>query len=238
MPRTGLATALATCVAFALPAQSPPLRQFRNLNQTYHVDLPADWRQLAPNEARRLGEQAGAPRDLTYVEPRQFYAVGPVERWLAGDFSGPWLYVVEQGNEWMVGDDFAERLADMWRQKGEATGERHEVSAAQRREIGAGRTRALTARRTITPPLPGVPRTCLDVYAPAGGQQFTLSFVSSADEFARWEPEFERWLATAVFARASRGEQKLSDRLWTPLIAGAVVGIVLLVLYKHSKSRR
>ena len=86
-------------LAIACPAQTP-LREFRNRAQTFRIDLPADWRQLAPNEALRIGENPKAPAELCLAQPGRFYAVGPVDEWLAGVFTSPWVYVVEQDNEW------------------------------------------------------------------------------------------------------------------------------------------
>ena len=68
-------------------------------------------------------------------------------------------------------------------------------------------------------------------------KEISLCFTCPAAEFARWDQEFHRWLQTLAFAQAPRGEPKLSDRLWTPILSGVVVGIVLLLLYKHTRRR-
>ncbi len=217
--------------------QTPPLQQFRNLNQTFHIDLPAGWRQLAPNEARRLGENPAAPKDLGYVEPRHFYAVGPVDQWLRGEFDGPWLWVVEQPNEWVLEGDLTERLAGMWRERSAATGVHHEIADVERVQVGVQQRLAVLARRTSTPADGTEPRRSLDVHAPAGGQQISLSFTCPESRWAEWEPEFRRWLATLTFARDARKEATWSDRIWTPAITGAAVGLVLLLLYRHTRRR-
>jgi hypothetical protein len=104
-------------------------------------------------------------------------------------------------------------------------------------KVGAQAREVLTARRTSTPS----PRVCRSRVStcthPAGGQEVTLCFTCPAPEFAQWDQEFHRWLQTLAFAHAARGEQKLSDRLWTPILGGAVVGLVLLLLYKHTRRR-
>jgi len=232
---------LAILLACPLAAQTPPLQSFRNRSGTFQLDLPATWRQLAPNEARQLAALPGAPRDLGYVEPRLFYAVGPVDEWLAGRFVGPWLWIVEQENEWHLGEDFENevvpQLREMWQTKGAASAIRHELADVRREEVGTGKHRAIVASRTSTPADGAAPTKSLDVHAPAGGQQFSLSFTCSATDFARFEPEFRRWLATLTFARPARGEAKLADRLWTPLLTGLLVSAVLLVLYKHTRGR-
>lgn len=247
MHRHGLGPALASLIALAAPTQSPQsptpptdsrpeLRQFTNLNRSFHIDMPAGWRQLAPGEALQLAAMPSCPEDLRSAQPRMFYAVGPVDRWLAGDFTGPWLYAVEQGNEWFVEDDFAGMLAARWHERGQATGVRYDLAEVRTGKVGpAGHDVRLAVRTSQK----GDARATksLDVYAPAGGQQFTLSLTCWADEYERQAPEFERWLQTLAFARASRGEQKLSDRMWTPILTGGLVALILLVLYKHTRGK-
>lgn len=238
---TGGAAAQAPAPAPTAPVaagSSAALQQFANLNRTFHVDVPLGWRQIAPNEALRVAEQALAPRDLRRAEPRAQYAVGPVDRWLAGDFSSPWLYVTELGEEAVLPEDFDVQLAAMWREHGHATGVVHTLTDIQHQEIGPGHHPVILARRLTTPADGQRPTRCLDAYVATGRQQITFAFTCWADEFDRWEPTFLQWLQTATFARPARAKQKLSDRLWTPILTGAVVGIVLLALYKHTHRRR
>lgn len=230
---------LACCCLLAAPlAAQEATRRFQNQNGTFHLTLPADWRQLAPGEARRIGENPRAPASLRLAQPRSFYAVGPVDRWLAGDFAGPWLYVVEGEHEWYVTDTFAEDLAAMWRQWEAATGERHTIRDVRREKVGAQQVEVVTAigQSPAAAGRPGVQS--LDVHAPAVGRQITLQFCCAPDEFPATEPTFRTWLASLTFARVSKGQQSLSDRLWTPLLTGGAVAVVLLLLYKHTRSRR
>ncbi len=254
MPRPGLALLLAGCLAAAgaagAAAQDPTtapvaaagssatLQQFANLNRTFHVDVPLGWRQIAPNEALRVAEQALAPRDLRRAEPRVQYAVGPVDQWLAGTFQGPWLYVTELGEEAVLPEDFAVQLAAMWREHGLATGVVHALTDVQPQEIGPGHHPVMLARRLTTPADGQRPTRSLDAYVATGRQQITFAFTCWADEFDRWEPSFQQWLQTATFARPARPKQKLTDRLWSPILTGALVGLVLLALYKHTHRRR
>ena len=230
-----LAAALAG-LAIECPAQTP-LREFRNRAGTFRIDLPDSWRQLAPNEAVRIGENPNAPAELGLSQPDHYYAVGPVDEWLAGVFTGPWVQVVEHDNEWHLGDDFASLLVEKWREDGVKTGVQYELTDVRRDQVGAQAREVLTARRTSTPKPPRLPLASLDVHAPAGNQEVSLSFTCAAPEFARWDQEFHRWLQTLAFAHAARGEQKLSDRLWGPILGGAVVSLVLLLLYKHTRRR-
>ncbi|MGB3965186.1 MAG: hypothetical protein WBO45_00550 [Planctomycetota bacterium] len=229
--------AVAAVVLATAPGQAD-LTPFRNLNGTFHIDLPAGWRQVAPNEARRIGELPGAPRRLGLAQPRHFYPVGPVEQWLAGDFRGPWLYIVEQNDEWYIEDDFAVQLTAMWQAESEQSGERHALTGIVRADVGAQQVGAVLAVRTTTPAGGKAAVQSLDVHVPAGGSQLTLSFCCAPDEFAAREPEFRQWLATLTFARVRKGQASLGDRLWTPVLTGAGVGLILLLLYKHNRGRR
>jgi len=224
----------AALLVFAATTAAPAQQQtFVAQNGTFQIELPPGWRTLSPGEARTIGSLPGAPMQLGFVQPRLFYAVGPVDEWLQGRFEQPWLWVVEQDNEWVVEDDFAERLSEMWRENGAARGMQHELTATGREAVGPQQHAVLTAvRRTIQPE--GPPLRSLDVYAPTGGRQVSLSLTCRDDQFDRWQPEFRSWLQTVRFARPAQGQPELSDRLWTPLAAGAVVTILLLLLYKHT----
>ena len=94
----------------------------------------------------------------------------------------------------------------------------------------------LTALRSSAP-VEGAALRRLDVYAPSGGRQISMLFSCRSDRFDRWQPQFRDRLATVRFARPAQGEPTLGDRLWTPLIAGALVTILLLALYKHTHRR-
>lgn len=227
---------------FALPLalllpQSPPQATFRNLNDSFHIELPAGWRQLAPNEASDLAADPDSPLPLRFSQPRRFYAVGPVEDWRRGDFRGAFLQVVEVDEEWYVGDDFAGELRSMWQQEGDKTGVSHELAEIRREKVGSQQLDAVVAVRTSTPKH-GPTMRSLDVHAPSGGQQVTLCFTCPADTFTRWQPEFRRWLDTVVFARVRRQNLTLGERLQGPLLTGGLIGLALFFLYRHTRRRR
>lgn len=235
MKRTLVAGAI-TGLLTALPAQEPAAgtTRFTNLTRAFLIDLPGDFRQLAPNEALQLADAPSTPADWHSTAPRSFYAIGPVERWLDGEVGTPWLYVMEQDNEWHIENDFVKELTERWEKSGEATGVRHELRDIHMAKVGPQAHQVWRAHRTVTPRT-GRPIRTIDIYAPTGGRQITLSLCAWADEFDHWQPSFEKWLTTLTFARQARGEQTLGDRLWTPILTGGIVGLALLLLYKHSK---
>ena len=65
----------------------------------------------------------------------------------------------------------------------------------------------------------------------------TLTFACPAAQADLWLPRFERMIDSVVLARRPRGEKTLGDRLWGPLVTGGIVGIVLLLLYRHTRRR-
>ncbi|MCR9248164.1 MAG: hypothetical protein NXI31_24300 [bacterium] len=223
--------------ALLSPLSGQEKTRFTNLAGSFVIDLPAGFRQLSPNEASRLAERADTPRDLHTTSPRAFYAVGRVDDWLEHGVSSPWLYVMEQEQEWHIDGDFATLLRERWQESGAQTGYTHELSDIRPLEVGPRKHEVHVARRTSTSPA-GRSITSLDVYAPTGGRQVTLSFCAFSADFERWLESFEDTMATLTFSRPSRGEISLSDRLWTPLVTGALVGLVLLGLYKHTRRTR
>jgi hypothetical protein len=79
------------------------------------------------------------------------------------------------------------------------------------------------------------PMQALEIYAPTGGRLIIFQFRANADDFAAALPQFRKAIATLEFAREPEGPAKLSDRLQNAAIVGAVVGLLLLVLYKWSR---
>lgn len=244
MPRLCPATLLLAVVMPAmagstLSAQAPPpLQRFANRNGSFQIDLPTGWRQLAPNEALRISELPGAPRDLCRAEPRSQYAIGPVDAWLRGEFAGPWLYVTEIADAAVLPADFEAVLPRLWQAHGEANGLQHEIADIRSETVGSLNHPVRTAIRTTRGVDGSGACTSLDAYTTSGRQQLTLAFTCAAAEFARHAASFRAWLQTAGFARPARVETSLSDRLWSPLWTGAAVSLVLLMLYKHSRRRR
>lgn len=238
MPRLATLFALSLILPSTTPAaaqQPTATAPFRSRTGTFELALPATWRQLAPGEV--AGVQRAIPDlpfDIRQCEPSLFYAVGPIEQWHQGAFDGEYLYVVEQDNEWVADAQLAERLQAMWSKKGERDGVAYAIADVTASTVGKDRHPIVTCRRTTTPPA-GRPQQSLDVHVPTGGRELTLCFTCWADEFGAAEPRFRQYLATLSLARRARGETGLTDRLWTPMISGAVIGLILLLLYRKTR---
>jgi len=232
-----LAAAMALCLA-ATQNPNPSLTTFQNYNRTFQLDLPEGWRQIAPNEAVQIGANAQAPPNITPTSPRSLYTVGPIDTWLAGDLDGPWLRVIERKDAWYIDDDYEQTVRDNWRQQSDSTDVWHQVEQVKLEKIGTQQVECIVAIRTSTPPKPRVATQSLDIHVPTANQQLIFSFGCPVDQFSQLQPKFRRWLETLTFARVAEAPATLADRLWTPLLVGGAVGIVLLLLYKHTRARR
>jgi hypothetical protein len=242
--RAALGLLLSIACTAGSPAAQTPARAGRvrwsDRAHSFQVDLPPDWRQLAPGEVDAVVAALPAlPHDLRQNEPSMYYAVGPVDRWLRGDFDGAYLYVVYQENEWQTdgkGADpqLAAQLQAQWDSKGAHDAVRHVLGPVQVVDVGRDRHPAVTCVRTSTP-AEGRPQQSLDVYVPTGGIEVTLSFTCWASDFAAREASFREMMGSLAFARKSRGRISLGDRLWTPLLVGGLVVVLLWVLYRSRR---
>jgi hypothetical protein len=232
---------LAAVMALCLPATqnpNPSLETFKNYNRTFQLQLPDGWRQIAPSEAVTLSDNILAPPDVHPTQPRLIYTVGPIDQWLAGEFSGPWLRVVERKDQWYIEDNYEQTVRDRWQQQSDSSEVAHFVDKVGLEKIGTQQIECVVVTRTSTPKPPRAASKTLDIHAPTARQQLIFSFGCPEDQFTRWEPEFRSWLDTLTFARAPEPPATLSDRLWTPLLVGGAVGLILLLLYKHTRAGR
>ncbi len=217
------------------PAAPRATKPFTNRANTFRIEVQADWRQLAPGELRLLAAKiADLPHDVRQNLPDNFYAVGPVDRWLRGDFDGEYVYVVEQSAEWHLDGDLKARLQQMWDEKGADDGQRYETLTAERGKLGADGNDAVIVERRIHPAR-GPALRSIDLHVPTGGREITLCLVAKDDGFDARRPGLMARANSLTLARKQRGEATLSDRLWTPILVGAGVGLVFLVLYKKSR---
>lgn len=244
-PSALLAAAIVACAAL-LPGQQEPaavpapgMQRFESLTRTFHIDVPAGWRQLSPGDASELrAAHPDLPAEVLSTSPGLFYAVGDVDRWHRGDFDGVLLYVVEQGNEWHTPDqDLTKALESMWQKAGSKQGCRYEVSEVRSVRVGTEAYEAIQCVRRRHGTDPAATAAYLDTYLPTGGRELSLSLRCREQDLPQWEPRFRAMLATLTLARKAHGQVTLTDRLWTPIVTGALVGLGIIVLYRWTRRR-
>jgi len=239
----------AACAAFAMapnaPAQEPEPRdpaataaetqRFTARSATWSADLPADWRILLPKEAEELRDQL--PWDMRDPQLRHTYSIGPVDRWLSSGFDGVALVAVELDEEWAHDETLAQRVRDHWAARSsEMADEDHQIAELVPLHTGVDKGfDALAGVRTSTLGASGTWK-ALDVYIPTGGRELILSFRARPEQFAEWVPRFREWLGSVRLRLPARGQPTLVDRLYWPLMIGALVGIALLTA--RSAARR
>lgn len=194
----------------------------------YRLTLPEGWRQLTPGEARTLRPKL--PRDLReMVLPGVLDRFGQVDKWLAGSFDGRCLTVGLKAGEPPLD---AEALATIrsWVE------ERGIYVSGTLATVGPNNHPVLEVVTRTQPEHGTKPMQALEIYAPTGGRLIIFMFRAYEDDFATALPLFRQALGTLIFAREAEGPPELSDRLQNAAIVGAIVGLVLLVLYKWSRN--
>ncbi|MCA8956654.1 MAG: hypothetical protein KDC87_11320 [Planctomycetes bacterium] len=192
----------------------------------YKFELPAGWRQMTPDEARALRDRMPAELDTLLVVGR-IDRFGAIDRWMTGDFDGRCLTVtVEDGEPEMGESTLAEVRARAAKSPGAAI-ERLELT-----EVGPDRRPAIACTATFADAKGVVTARTSEFVVPSGGHTIRFSFHARAADWASAEPGFRRCIATLQTAAKAEGRKELSDQLQKSLIIGALVGLVLLVLYK------
>lgn len=199
-----------------------------NGQDRYRMAMPDGWRRLTPDEVRALRPEL--PADLReMVVPGTFDRFGRVDRWLAGNFDGRCLTVAHREGEPSLDAKALARIRSRVEERGVY------VSGKQA-SLGPNEHPVLEVVSRTRPEPGSRPMQALEIYAPTGGRVIIFEFRAYEDDFADALPLFREALATLVFAREPEGPSKLSDRLQNAAIVGAIVGLVLLVLYKWSRS--
>ncbi|MHC4897488.1 MAG: hypothetical protein ACYTGW_10315 [Planctomycetota bacterium] len=163
---------------------------------------------------------------------------GRVDEWLRGKFDGRCLTVLQREGEPAL-DAAALLEISSWLEQRTADSEsgcEYAYVSGRQATVGAASHPVLEVVTRIQPGDGTKPMRALEVYAPTGGHTVILQFRAYEDDFATALPQFRQVLGTLVFAREPKGPANLSDRLQNAAIVGAIVGLVLLVLYKWSRS--
>lgn len=219
-------------LALGIPVQDG--QKWISQNRSFAIELPVSWRQVTPAELPGLRDVL--PPDIHTTRPRDFYTLGPVDRWIAGDYDGVELVVQEQGVELPMDREGVDYILEHWAKVSGNGGLKQEVLSWEFTEVGPDDNPAILCERLIEIEGSGKSIQSLDAYVPTGGRQILLSFRARREDFSTELPRFREMLESATFARAARGSQKLGDKLLLPAVAGAFVGLLLLALRRRRLS--
>jgi hypothetical protein len=161
---------------------------------------------------------------------------GRVDEWLRTEFDGRCLTVgFQEGELGLDAAALAEIRSWVEGRRGVA-GFKYAYISGKQATVGQANHPVLEVVVSIQPGDGTRPLQALEIYAPTGGNTVIFELRAYQSDFARALPQFRQFLGTLVFAREAAGPAQLSDRLQNAAIVGAIVGLILLVLYKWSRS--
>ena len=209
--------------------------------RAFTIVMPKSWRQMTPDDARAA--RANTPADLRLERgliPGRIDRFADVGRWLKNDFDGRCLTIVrEDDGEPDMTAETLQRIRDLAKKRSAAGDLRFVIddpSYPRLMEIGPAKHPAIECALEIRD-RDGKPiGKALEFVVPTGGTTIRFSFRAAPGDFPAAEAEFRAAVATLKAAIPPEGRKELSDKLQTPLIIGGLVGLVLLLLYKLSRS--
>lgn len=238
--RTALATgALALA---AIPGAAQETTRLFHLTRTFSFEPPPGWRQITPGEAHSLKKQANNPvpeaLHSSLLEGRaEDFAYGAIDSWLAGSFDGRSMTAryhsqgecsMDEAGIQTVRESVTANL-DGWTREVESI----EITSLGENEHPAIECTTVGKRSGLPQPVKS-----MVLVVPTGGDTLTISFQAWQDDFDAALPTLRRAASTLTFAREPRGEVSVTDRLLYPLVIGALVGVLLLVLGTHRRTAR
>jgi len=230
MPPLRIAVAAALLAALS-PAQDGATR--RHTTTVFAIDLPAEWRELGPEEADRLREQL--PYMLRAVHTSiphgtALQVFGAVDRWLESGFDGRALQIVSTSGGPAVDEELVETLREHYTAF-DAEGVRREVLEAHLSTVGKDAHPCAELRiRTVEPGFP--PTRQLEFSTSTGARWLNLSFHAWEDDWDEAEAGIRALASSLTFPHPPRDPEVLGDRLLEAAVVGGLVGVLLLTLRK------
>lgn len=208
--------------------------KFEDPQRRFTLTLPPDWRQMTPDEALKL--RSTMPADVaTLLVPGRLDRFGAVDRWLKQDFDGQCLTIQSEDGEPAMDDETLEEVRATARAKSAGAKFRYVVESLEFVTLGPSEHRGIELDMSIRDSTDKVVYRVLEYVVPSAGATFRFSYRAAPDGFAAAMSQFRQSASTIDLARPAQGRKELSDKLRMPLIIGAVVGLVLLVLYKMNR---
>lgn len=237
--RTALTHLVAAVVAAGAIAQADQVPGQRSAfvdpaNPIYSLVLPDGWRQVSPDLARSM--RRNMPADLAILLNRgRIDRFGAVDLWQTDGFDGRCLtiYTATDG-EPELSSETLEQIRAKFKERSDASGLSYTGEPALG-TIGRDKHPAIECRLNITEDSGKALSTSLVFIVPTGGRTLRFSFRASTEDFGAAEPLFRQIADSVSLSSLPEGKKELSDKLQTPLIIGAVVGFLMLALYKLNR---
>lgn len=233
----GINTQLAVLVStlgLAAQPKSKPGTFIDPINPIYSMVLPDGWTQVSPDLARAMRSQM--PADLAILLNRgRVDRFGAVDTWQNQGFDGRCLTVHTQNDgEPGLNTETLDQIRARFRERSRADGLSY-VGEPKISTIGEDQHPAIECVLHIGKQSGQALSTSLVFIVPTGGQTIRFSFRANETDFEAAEPLFRRVAASISMSSPAEGQKELSDKLQTPLIIGAVVGFLMLAVYRLNR---
>ena len=233
----GINTQLAVLVStLSLAAQPKPKpgHFIDPINPIYSMVLPDGWKQVSPDLARTM--RNGMPADLAILLNRgRVDRFGAVDAWQNHGFDGRCLTIhTQHDGEPSLTTETLDQIQTRFIERSQANDLSY-VGEPKISTIGHDQHPAIECELHIATQAGQALSTSLVFIVPTGGQTIRFSFRANETDFEAAEPLFRRLAASISLSSPAEGQKELSDKLQTPLIIGAVVGFLMLALYKLNK---
>lgn len=216
------------------PASDSRAGSYIDPTGSFSLSLPSGWRQMTPDEAIALRPQM--PADIAdRVVPGRIDRFGEIGRWLDEGFSGRCLTLTLDQGEPEMSEDTLQTIRDFVA-LGNASDLRLNIESLRFSSVGEGDYQAIERVLQIQDGRGTEVARALQFLVPTGGNSLWLSFRTTREDFAAAEATFRQCAGTLKLANPPEGRKELSDKLRTPIIIGALVGLGLLILYKLTRS--
>ena len=203
-------------------------------NPVYSLVLPQGWRQVSPDLAREM--RPDMPADLAILLNRgKVDRFGAVDAWAATGFDGRCLTIhTENDGEPELNAETLEQIQATFKQNSDAGPLRFDGEPTIG-SVGPAGHPAIECQLNILEGSGAQLSKSLVFLVPTGGKTLRFSFRANPGDFEAAEPLFRKIVNTISVSSPPEGKKELSDKLQTPLIIGAVVGFLLLALYKLNR---
>jgi len=236
---TALIYFVVSVIAAGATAQSNPLTEQQSVfvdpaNPIYSLVLPDGWRQVSPDLGRSM--RRSMPADLAILLNRgRVDRFGAVDLWQKNGFNGRCLTIhTETDGEPELSAETLEQIQAKFKGRSDASSLNY-TGEPGLATIGRDKHPAIECRLSITEDSGKGLSTSLVYIVPTGGRTLRFSFRARTEDFGAAEPMFRKIADSVALSSLPEGKKELSDKLQTPLIIGAVVGFLMLALYKLNR---
>ncbi|HLU38564.1 MAG TPA: hypothetical protein VK081_04215 [Planctomycetota bacterium] len=201
----------------------------------FAFDPPPGWRALTPDEGRILKARAepAIPEHLLTPHPPRLHVFGPIDRWLAGEFDGRALTVLEQDGEPDLDETGIAGIRGHFEELSRRGPQRFTFANLSVGAVGKGAHPAILGELVVEE---GATRSIqFHAYVPSGGDTFVFALAWPTADRDAGAAAFAALCDGLRVAARPRGAVKLGGKLLWAALFGLAVGVTLHALRKRMR---